>query len=182
VTSGLDPDEVTSEPWAGRAEVVDVEPLRLAGAAATRTWPVASLDRPALYTDLAAVCGPLYASDALPLTAARQARELAAELPDGGLVVAEPGLAGFWVARTFPTSTPGSVVVPAAGGREAAWSAALAAAASGRAVTLVVGAPPPAEVSAGGVVVEQWDDRTVDLDPSALVAVAGEVVAWGGLD
>jgi hypothetical protein len=30
--------------------------------------------------------------------------------------------------------------------------------------------------------VEQWDDRTVDLDPSALVAVAGEVVAWGGLD
>jgi hypothetical protein len=109
--------------------------------------------------------------------AAKRAAALAAALPEGGLVVAEPGLVGFWVARTFPTSVPGSVVVPATGGREAAWRAALDAAAAGRPVTLVTDAPPPAEVTAGGVAVELWGDD-VDLDPAPLVAVAGEIVAW----
>ena len=32
VTSGLDPAEVTSRPWAGRAEVIDLDPLELATA------------------------------------------------------------------------------------------------------------------------------------------------------
>jgi hypothetical protein len=29
--------------------------------------------------------------------------------------------------------------------------------------------------------VEVWGDGRVDLDPSAVVAVAGRIVAWGGL-
>src|SRR5205823_2818409 len=36
-----------------------------------------------------------------------------AEVFAGSVVAAEPGLAGFWVARTFPTSGPGLVHVPA---------------------------------------------------------------------
>ncbi len=175
VTSGLDPDEVTSTPWAGRAEVVDVAPDDLASAAGARSWPGGRLDRPALYTELAAVCGPLYAT---PGSAPARAAALAASLPVGGLVVAEPGLVGFWMARTFPTSTPGSVVVPARGGPEAAWAVAGRAAADGRAVTLVVDAPPPAEVTAGGVAVERWGGGSVDLDPTPLVEVAGEIVAF----
>jgi thiamine pyrophosphate-dependent acetolactate synthase large subunit-like protein len=169
VTSGLALAEVTTQPWADRAEVVDVAPGALA------SWdqplPPGSLERPALYTALAAVVGPLYE---VPGSPPARAAALAAALPPGGLVVAEPGLVGFWVARTFPTSAPGSVVVPAAGGREAAWAMAAEAAAAGRAVTLVAGAP----VALPGVVTEVWDAAEVDLDPSALVEVAGPIVAW----
>ena len=178
VTSGLDPDEVTRRPWEGRAEVVDLAPADLAGAAGLRSWPSGTLERPALYTELAAVCGPLYTSTASPPPAAQRAAALAGELPEGGLVVAEPGLVGFWVARTFPTSVPGSVCVPATGGAEAAWALARRAAVSGRTVTLVSDAAPPAEVTAGGVRSEVWGDGSVELDPSALVAVAGDIVAW----
>lgn len=175
VTSGLDPAEVTSAPWLGRAEVIDIAPDALGVAAGRFALPAGSLERPALYTELAAVCGPLYAQ---PSSAPARAAALAAALADGGLVVGEPGLVGFWVARTFPTSIPGSVVVPATGGKEAAWAAARAAVERGRAVTLVADATPPAEVATGGVRVEVWGDGSVDLDPSALVAVAGDIVAF----
>ena len=67
---------------------------------------------------------------------------------------------------------------PPPAGPSRAWQLALDAAATGRHVTLVVDAPPPAEVTAGGVAVEVWGDGSVDLDPSALVAVAGDIVAW----
>ena len=173
LTSGLDPAEVTSAPWQGRAEVVDVAPAALATAAGELDLPPGSLDRPALYTELAAVCGPLYERAG---SAPGRAAALAAALPAGGVVVAEPGLVGFWVARTFPTSVPGSVVVPARGGRAAAWEAATEAATAGRAVTLV--AHEPVDLEADGLVVQVWGDGSVDLDPAPLVAVAGEIVAW----
>lgn len=175
VTSGLDPAEVTSAPWAGRAEVLDVAPDALGLAAGRIELPPGTLERPALYAELAAVCGPLYGQPASPPA---RAAALAAELPAGGLVVAEPGLVGFWVARTFPTSVPGSVVVPAAGGAESAWAVATEAAAAGRDVTLVTDAAPPAGRPTGGVRVVVWSPDDVDLDPAPLVAVAGEVVAW----
>ena len=175
VTSGLDPAEVTTAPWLGRADVLDIEPDALGLAAGRIDLPEGSLERPALYTELAAVCGPLYG---VASSAPARAAALAAELPEGGLVVGEPGLVGFWVARTFPTSVPGSVVVPASGGKEASWQLALDAANAGRPVTLVADATPPAEITAGGVRVELWSDGSVDLDPSALIEVAGEIVAF----
>jgi Thiamine pyrophosphate enzyme, central domain len=174
VTTGLDPAEVTSRPWEGRAEVIDVPPAELA--TVDLRLPPGTLERPALYAALAAVAGPLYEQ---PGTPPARAAALAASLPDRGLVVAEPGLVGFWVARTFPTAVPGSVLVPATGGAERAWDLARAAASSGRPVTLVAPAAPASEVP--GVDVEVWDPREVDLDPSALVAVAGDIVAWGGV-
>lgn len=169
VTSGLDPDEVTSSPWAGRAEVIDVAPAELARF--ERSLPPGTLERPALYAALAAVVGPLYDHGGSPPA---RAAALAASLPDGGLVVAEPGLVGFWVARTFPTAVPGSVAVPARGGAARAWALATAAARAGRPVTFVTAASPPDRLP--GVHIEMWDD--VDLDPSALVAVAGDIVAF----
>lgn len=178
VTSGLDPAEVPSAPWAGRAEVVDVAPAHLATAAERHRLPPGSLDRPPFYDLVAAVVGPSYASTAVPPPAPRLAAELAAALPPSGVVVADPGLVGFWVARTFPTSVPGSVVVPATGDAEAAWATARRLAAAGRPVTYVTGqARPPAP----GVVVVTWRADEVDLDPAPLVAVAGPIVAWGGV-
>jgi hypothetical protein len=168
VTSGLDDAEVTSRPWEGRAEVVDIAPSDLA--TARPPLPKGTLERPALYTELAAVCGPLYAR---PSSAPARAAALAATLPEGGLMVAEPGLVGFWVARTFPTRVPGSVVVPATGGHRAAWAAARA----DRLVTLIVDHDSD-EARATGAAIEVWGDGTVDLDPSPLITVAGEIVAW----
>jgi len=172
VTSGLDPAEVTAQPWLGRAEVIDVRPAHLA--AAGPDLPAGTTKRPRLYTDLAAVVGPLYERVG---SAPARAAALAAALPDGGVVVAEPGLVGFWIARTFPTSVPGSVIVPAAGGVAAAHAAAARLAIKGRPVVLVVGSAPAR--AAPGVQVEVWDPEEVDLDPSALVEIAGPIVAWG---
>lgn len=169
ITSGLDHAEVTSQPWAGRAEVIDLGPAELAHF--DEPLPPGTLERPALYTALAAVVGPLYE---VPGSPPARAAALAAGLAPGGLVVAEPGLVGFWIARTFPTVVPGSVLVPSSGGAAAAHHAAVAAASTGRPVTLIAAAP----VALPGVTVEVWDPAEVDLDPSALVVVAGPIVAW----
>ncbi len=174
VTSGLDPAEVTSRPWDGRAEVVDLAPAVLATFAGD--LPPGTMERPALYSELAEVVGPMYAEPGSP---PQRAAALAEALPHGGLVVAEPGLVGFWVARTFPTSVAGSVHVPAVGGPQAAWQAAERAASEGRAVVLVAASMP--SFALPGVTVELWHPDEVDLDPSALVAVAGDIVAWGGI-
>jgi thiamine pyrophosphate-dependent acetolactate synthase large subunit-like protein len=169
VTTGLDPAEVTSQPWAGRAEVIDVAPGDLA--TAELRLPSGSLERPELYTALAGVVGPMYEQPGSPPA---RAAALAAALPADGLVVADPGLVGFWIARTFPTTMPGSVVVPATGGVAAGREVAVAAARAGRAVTYVTAAP----MDLPGVTIEVWDPIEVDLDASALVAVAGDIVAW----
>lgn len=177
VTSGLDAAEVTSAPWLGRAEVIDLAPSELA--TAVLTLPPGSTVRPPLYTELAAVVGPLYE---VPGSPPARAAALAASLPAGGVVVAPPGLVGFWIARTFPTSVPGSVLVPAGGGPEAAWRAAADLAAAGRSVTIVIGgegeAPP---VEGSGITIEVWPAGQDDFDPAPLVAVAGPIVAWDGL-
>lgn len=143
VTSGIDPEEVTSRPWEGRAEVIDIEPCDLASF--DRPLPPGSNERPALYTELAAVVGPLYDD---PRSPAARAAELAASLRDGETIVARPGLVGFWLARTFPTTRPGSVRI----------------------------------TDEGDATVHDADWADLDLDPSALVAVAGPIVAWGGID
>jgi hypothetical protein len=123
VTSGLDPDESPLEAL-GSWVVQDVPPAQL-GALCHR-WPASRTlpDRPPLYDTVAAVVTPLYESDRVPLTAPRAALHLSGALPERGVVVADPGRAGFWIARTFPTSFPGSVCVPATG--EAGFAAAAA--------------------------------------------------------
>jgi hypothetical protein len=123
ITSGLDPDESPVEAL-GSWVVQDVPPGQLA--ALLHRWPVSRTppERPPLYDTLAAVVTPMYESDQVPLTAPRAALHLSGALPDGGIVVADPGRAGFWIARTFPTSFPGSVCVPATG--EAGFAAAAA--------------------------------------------------------
>ena len=69
--------------------------------------------RSALYEQLSAALQPLYASATVPLSPARAAADLGAHAGLGRLVLADPGPAGLWVARAFPTTELGSVVVPA---------------------------------------------------------------------
>ncbi|MGZ4707001.1 MAG: hypothetical protein ACXWCM_19235, partial [Acidimicrobiales bacterium] len=72
---------------------------------------------------------------------ARAASDLSATLPAGGLVAADAGPAGLWVARAFPTLVPGSVIVPAARQPGFAVAATLAAALRGRRAIAVVTDP-----------------------------------------
>jgi thiamine pyrophosphate-dependent acetolactate synthase large subunit-like protein len=112
ITSGLDPVELPVEGWA-TGPVFDVDPRALS--ALTYQWEPSSreLVRPRLYEALSKALQPMYASDAVPLSPARAAADLGSARPDGTLVVADPGRAGFWVARTLPTTEVASVVVPA---------------------------------------------------------------------
>jgi len=131
IVSGLDPDETPLD-GLGNWVVQDVPPTQLA-ALATGWTPSRELpERPPLYESLAKVITPLYESDSVPLTGARAALHLSGALPDRGIAVADPGAAGFWLARTFPTSIPGSVCVPATFTPGFAAAAAVVCALEGR--------------------------------------------------
>jgi hypothetical protein len=169
ITSGLDPDEVTTQPWAGRAEVVDIDPARLGHFAEQWSAPPRTPRRPPLYTELKAVCDVLYAD---PSTPPARLQAMSRDLPEGGVVVAPPGRVGYWVARTFPTTQPGSVIVPARNEPGIGERRAAEAAAAGWRTTYITDTP----VTIAGVDVIVWeDDLTV---PDELIAVAGPVVAW----
>lgn len=172
ITSGLDPDEVTTRPWQDRAEVLDVDPAELGRLAARWEHPRREPERPRLYTELAAVIGPLYDD---PSTPAARARAVAAALPPGGAVVATPGLAGFWVARALPTETPGSVIVPARDRPGEVERLVEDLSRAGRPVVVVT----DRELQAPTAEVLRWDDVNLEL-PDDLLAVAGPIVAWGG--
>jgi len=57
---------------------------------------------------------------------------MAGLLPEGGTVVADPGAAGFWLARSFPTSFPGNICIPASFTPGFAAAAALVCSLEGR--------------------------------------------------
>ena len=131
ITSGLDPDESPVDAL-GSWVVQDVDPRERA--ALCHRWPPSRTPpvRPALYDSIAAVVVPRYESDRVPLSGPRAALHLSGALPERGVVVADPGPAGFWIARTFPTSHPGSVCVPATGGPGFAAAAAIVCRIEGR--------------------------------------------------
>lgn len=138
----------------------DVEPGDLAALA----LPVRSVPtpHPPLYSELFAVCQPMFADDALPLNPARAAADLAAALPDGGVVCGDASRSGFWLGRTIPTRALGSVVLPtrAAPGFAAA-QAALARRAGHFSVAVVDGIDPGTRSvidRATDLVVEIWGD------------------------
>jgi hypothetical protein len=168
LTSGLDQREVTSRPWEGRGvDVRTIEPHELGSYA--WTLPKGDLARPRLYTELVAVVGPMYDD---PKTPPAKLKALAEKAAPGSLVVAPPGLVGYWVARTWPTTEAGSVVVPADPDPAVAQKAAADAAAAGRKVTYV----GTAKVDLPGVtVVLLKGDLRI---PQPLLDVAGPLVAW----
>ena len=130
VATGIDAAESPDERFA-LAPVVDVDPTdlaRLARDATPGTAPIRSND---LYARLSKVAQPGFVDGRVPLHPARAVADLRAALPSGGVATADPGRAGLWVARTFPTAEPGSVVVPATVEHGGATGLALVAALRG---------------------------------------------------
>jgi hypothetical protein len=140
IAVGVDDDELAIGAL-GLSQVLEVEPDQLAALAFTWPEPESLPVRPRLYTELAAALAPLYESDAVPLTPPRAAAALARSRPGTGLVAADAGPAGLWVARTFPTTEPGSVVVPATVAPGFAAAAAFVARGRGRPSLAVTTAP-----------------------------------------
>jgi thiamine pyrophosphate-dependent acetolactate synthase large subunit-like protein len=183
VAIGLDPDELGPDAL-GPALVQEVEPWQLA--ALTYRWeakPAATAPRPALFADISAAVAPMYESESVPLAPARAALHLSGARPEGGVVVADPGVAGFWLARTFPTREVGSVVVPATQQPGFAVAAALVAGVQGRPCVAVVDGPMDeasqivAEAAAAlgvGIAVQAWGagGAARDVDAHARVSEA----------
>jgi len=131
ILSGIDPDETPAHLLDGLV-TQQVPPAQLhalaTGWTASRKLP----ERPESYELLRSVITPQYESEAVPLTAPRAALHLAGMLPEQGLVVADLGAAGFWLARSFPTSFPGNICIPSTFTPGFAAAAALVCSLEGR--------------------------------------------------
>jgi hypothetical protein len=130
VATGIDPGESPRERFA-LAPVVDVPPTLLARLVQDVKPEPEPIPPNELYQRLSKVAQPGFVDERVPLHPARAVADLRATLPAGGVITADPGWAGLWVARTFPTTEPGSVVVPATGRRGVAAGMALVAALRG---------------------------------------------------
>jgi hypothetical protein len=141
----------------------------------------------ALFRRISAIAQPGYVDDAFPRHPARAVMDLKQSLGPGTRVVAPPGPAGLWVARTFPTDVMGSVVVPAYDRPGIAAAVALVSAWRGaETVCVVTGTPDDAtrelmaltEHHELPVRYEMWSDDVDWSRTEDLIAAAGPVVAW----
>ncbi len=113
VATGVDDREAPGEYWHGRPHVV-VEPEDLDILAEVVTPRRHHLvEMPPLRTRLAAATQAGWASTVAPLAPSQATLAYGRRLAGGGLVAADAGVAGFWVARTFATTQLGGVAVPA---------------------------------------------------------------------
>jgi thiamine pyrophosphate-dependent acetolactate synthase large subunit-like protein len=112
VATGIDPDEAPEGAWQV-APVLAVEPALLAPLAERWRRPGAPLEVPPLRAGLAAVTQEGWASASAPLAPSRVTLHYGQVFGSGGLVAADAGTAGYWVARTFSTTELGTVHVPA---------------------------------------------------------------------
>jgi hypothetical protein len=111
IATGLDPAETVAE-WR-LAPVIEVAPLSLGPLAERWGRTRTDIPVPPLRTDLARVTQAGWARSAPPLPPSRVTRHYSVVLGGGGVVAADPGTAGYWVARTFGTTFIGGAQVPA---------------------------------------------------------------------
>ena len=109
---GLDEEEAPERLWSPFPHA-SVTPELLGPLAERWGEPGPFPDMPPLRDRLAAVTQAGWAATGSPLMPSLVTRHYAAVFGHGGLVAADPGTAGFWVARTFATTRLGTAFVPA---------------------------------------------------------------------
>ena len=114
VTSGLDARESPPERWA-LARHIDISPDTLAATAERCRRPYAAIEMPTLRERLVGVTAAGWDARSVPVAPSALTRLYGEVLGGEGLVAADPGTAGFFVARTSGTTRPGGVLVPADG-------------------------------------------------------------------
>lgn len=167
IAVGIDPLEAPDELWrSGRVIDVSADQLDFLAVRWPDGPPPPVDPPPALFALLRDALEPLYASEASPLTPAKAASDLDQLRPDGALVVADPGPAGLWVARTLPTTELGSVIVPATNTKGFAAAGAVVAGQRGR--------------KAIGVITDPIDPVTAAvLDHAASRGIGVVLEVWG---
>ena len=140
-----------------------------------------------LYTRVAAIAQPGYIDDSFPRHPARAVMDLKQSLGPSARVTAQPGLAGLWIARTFPTDRMGSVIVPAYDRPGIGAAVGVVSAAQGTDTVCVVQGPVDditrdlMDVAARRELplrLEVWEDDVDWSRTEDLIAAAGPVVAW----
>lgn len=128
VAIGVDEDETPVSRF-GLVPVLSVPPEQLDDLEARLSVRTGDIVQPPLFNALSAVCMPSYGYPDLPLHPGRAIIETKGAMAPTDRIAADPGgELGFWVARAFPTSFLGSVVVPGTVAEGFAVAAALAAA------------------------------------------------------
>ena len=140
-----------------------------------------------LYARMAAIAQPGYVDDSYPRHPARAVMDLKQSLGPATRVTAQPGLAGLWIARTFPTNRMGSVIVPAQDRPGIGAAVGMASAAHGTDTVCVThGAVDDTTAEVMNVAhhhalplrLEVWDDDVDWTRTDDLIDAAGPVVAW----
>jgi hypothetical protein len=121
VAVGVDDREAPPEVWSNRPHLV-VAPEALAPLSEVLPARKMKLELPPLRASLAAATQRGWASVSIPLVPSRVTLHYGRQLAPGGVVAADAGTAGFWVARTFATTELGAVAVPAE--TDPGWAAA----------------------------------------------------------
>ena len=111
MAAGVDPAEAGGDAWR-LAPAVEVPPGALDPLSERWSRPAAPIAVPPLRSALATVTQQGWASTASPLAPTLVTRHYGQVFGAGGLVAADPGVAGYWVARTFATTTLGGVWCP----------------------------------------------------------------------
>ena len=183
LATGIDPVESPPERYA-LAPVVEVPPKFLE-TLPTYTDPRSLPIEPNnLYARIAAVAQPGYVDESLPRHPARAVMDLKQSLDPDAIVFGQPGPAGLWLARTFPTNQPGSICVPAVS--KPGIAAALALAATLRGKNAIAVTTDPVDETTRAVLdaapdpirVEVWGDDVDWTRTKDLIEAAGPVVAW----
>jgi acetolactate synthase-1/2/3 large subunit len=186
VAIGVDAAESPIERF-GLTSVITVEPEAVAVTAAAAAPRALVSSANALYERIAAIAQPGYQDGAFPRHPARAVIDLKQSLGGATRVTAQPGSAGLWIARTFPTDRMGSVIVPAVRRPGIGAAVGLASAAAGTDTVCVVdheiddvGAEVLAIAHRNDLPLrlEVWDDDVDWSRTEDLVAAAGPVVAW----
>jgi acetolactate synthase-1/2/3 large subunit len=112
VAVGVDDRETPDGLWSEVRHLVVTPQALTALAESLDAGRRAPPDVPPLRALLAAITQAGWASDMAPVQPTRVTWNYAAALSRGGLVAADAGVAGYWVARTFATTRPGAALVP----------------------------------------------------------------------
>jgi hypothetical protein len=170
VVSGLDLRESPRHRWQDLAPSIDVAPNMLAPLAEQAYRSRREIVFPELRSRLVAATAWGYESRRRLPAPSMLTRQYSALIGTLGLVAADPGFAGFFVARTFPTAAPWTICVPPERDvPDVAVAACLVARmrAPGRRCVAVIDGPPRQRTDellelanriGVAVVVECWDD------------------------
>jgi hypothetical protein len=110
--TGIDADELDLATLEGRP-TVEVPPASLGPLAEVWSRPRRDVAMPALRARLAGVTQDGWARTELPMAPSQVTRNYSELVSRGGFVAADPGIAGYWVARTLGTTRLGGAKVPA---------------------------------------------------------------------